>query len=160
MAVAASITFPKFKHSPSIVHPLELTSHWNMNKYPVMPASEAFGLLSMNNKMSVIDGRSQGEYEKAHFENTLNIPILSDSHRHDVGLTYKIEGAEAAKVLGHKLVSGDYKEELISGNVNNQNFPAFFIPKQVEGFYFRCRFIKQKTVYKPFIKMAYPGPAL
>ena len=84
-----------------------------MNKHPVMPASEAFRLLSMNNKMSVIDVRSQGEYEKAHFGNTLNIPILSDSHRHDVGLTYKIEGSEAAKVLGHKLVSGDYKEELI-----------------------------------------------
>ena len=84
-----------------------------MNKHPVIPASEAFRLLSMNNKMSVIDVRSQGEYEKAHFGNTINIPILSDSHRHDVGLTYKTEGSEAAKALGHKLVSGDYKEELI-----------------------------------------------
>jgi len=84
-----------------------------MNKHPVMPASEAFRLLSMNNKMTVIDVRSQGEYEKAHFGNTLNIPILSDSHRHEVGLTYKIEGSEAAKALGHKLVSGDSKEELI-----------------------------------------------
>ena len=78
-----------------------------------MPASEAFRLLCINNKMFVIDVRSQGEYEKAHFENTVNIPILSDSHRHDVGLTYKNEGSEAAKALGHKLVSGDYKEELI-----------------------------------------------
>ena len=84
-----------------------------MNKHPTMPASEAFRLLSINNKMSVIDVRSQGEYEKAHFGNTVNIPILSDSHRHDVGLTYKTEGSEAAKALGHKLVSGDYKEELI-----------------------------------------------
>ena len=84
-----------------------------MNKHPTMPAAEAFRLLSMNNKMSVIDVRSQGEYEKAHFENTSNIPILSDSHRHDVGLTYKTEGSEAAKALGHKLVNGDYKDELI-----------------------------------------------
>ena len=84
-----------------------------MNKHPVIPAAEAFRLLSINNKISVIDVRSQGEYEKAHFDNTVNIPILSDSHRHDVGLTYKNEGAEAAKALGHKLVSGDYKEELI-----------------------------------------------
>jgi tRNA 2-selenouridine synthase len=84
-----------------------------MNKHPVMPAFEAFRLLGNNNKMSVIDVRSQGEYEKAHFGNTLNIPILSDSHRHEVGLTYKIEGSEAAKSLGHKLVSGDYKEKLI-----------------------------------------------
>jgi tRNA 2-selenouridine synthase len=84
-----------------------------MNKHPVMPASEAFRLLSIKNNMSVIDVRSQGEYEKAHFVNSLNIPILSDSHRHDVGLTYKNKGSEAAKALGHKLVSGDYKEELI-----------------------------------------------
>ena len=84
-----------------------------MNKHPVIPAAEAFRLLSKNNKVSVIDVRSQGEYEKAHFDNTVNIPILSDSHRHDVGFTYKNEGAEAAKALGHKLVSGDYKEELI-----------------------------------------------
>ncbi len=84
-----------------------------MEKHPVMPAPEAFKLLGGNNKMSVIDIRSEGEYEKAHFANTINIPILSDSHRHDVGLAYKIEGSEAAKALGHKLVSGDYKEELI-----------------------------------------------
>ncbi len=78
-----------------------------------MTASEAFGLLSINNKMTVIDVRSQGEYEKAHFGNTINIPILSDTHRHDVGLTYKNEGSEAAKALGHTLVSGDYKEQMI-----------------------------------------------
>jgi tRNA 2-selenouridine synthase len=84
-----------------------------MDNHPVIPASEAFKLLAMNNKMSIIDVRSEGEYEKAHFANTINIPILSDSHRHDVGLTYKIEGSEAAKALGHKLVSGDYKEQLI-----------------------------------------------
>jgi len=47
--------------------------------------------------------------EKARFENTLNIPILLDAHRHDAGLTYKTKGSEAAKALGHKLVSGDYR---------------------------------------------------
>jgi tRNA 2-selenouridine synthase len=78
-----------------------------------MPAAEAFRLLSTNNQMAVIDARSEGEFEKAHFENTVNIPILSDAHRHDVGLTYKTEGSEAAKALGHKLVSGDYKERMI-----------------------------------------------
>ncbi len=75
--------------------------------HPTMPAAEAFRLLSTNNQMAVIDVRSEGEYAKAHFENTVNIPILSDAHRHDVGLTYKTEGSEAAKALGHKLVSGD-----------------------------------------------------
>ncbi|MFA6051993.1 MAG: tRNA 2-selenouridine(34) synthase MnmH [Methylobacter sp.] len=84
-----------------------------MNNHPTMPAAEAFRLLSANNQTAVIDVRSEGEYEKAHFENTVNMPILSDAHRHDVGLTYKTEGSEAAKALGHKLVSGDYKERMI-----------------------------------------------
>ncbi|MDD5463156.1 MAG: tRNA 2-selenouridine(34) synthase MnmH [Methylococcales bacterium] len=84
-----------------------------MNNPLTMPAPEAFELLSINNRMSVIDVRSEGEYAKAHFGNTLNIPILSDAHRHDVGLTYKMEGSEAAKALGHNLVSGSYKEEMI-----------------------------------------------
>jgi tRNA 2-selenouridine synthase len=82
-------------------------------KYPTMPAAEAFRLLSTNNQASVIDVRSEGEYEKAHFEKTLNIPILSDAHRHDVGLIYKTEGPEAAQALGHKLVSGNYKDRMI-----------------------------------------------
>ena len=82
-------------------------------KHLTMPAAEAFRLLSTNNQAAVIDVRSEGEYEKAHFENTVNIPILSDAHRHDVGLTYKTEGSDAAKALGHKLVSGQYKERMI-----------------------------------------------
>ena len=84
-----------------------------MKEYPTMPAAEAFRLLSTIKHAAIIDVRSEGEYEKAHFENTVNIPILSDSHRHDVGLTYKTEGSEAAKALGHRLVSGDYKERMI-----------------------------------------------
>ncbi|MFA6163609.1 MAG: tRNA 2-selenouridine(34) synthase MnmH [Methylobacter sp.] len=81
--------------------------------HPTIPATEAFRLLSTNNQMAVIDVRSEGEYEKAQFENTVNIPILSDAHRHDVGLIYKTEGSESAKELGHKLVSGVYKERMI-----------------------------------------------
>ena len=82
---------------------------------PTLSAAEAFRLLSTNYKMAVIDVRSEGEYDKGHFKNTINRPILSDSHRHDVGLTYKTEGSEAAKALGHQLVSGDYKDRMIQG---------------------------------------------
>ncbi len=78
-----------------------------------MSAAESFRLLSTNKLAAVIDVRSESEYAKAHFDNTLNIPILSDAHRHQVGLTYKTEGSEAAKVLGHKLVSGNYKDRMI-----------------------------------------------
>lgn len=83
-----------------------------MIKHPTIPASEAFNQLG-NLEVAIIDVRSEGEFEKAHFDNTVNIPILSDAHRHDVGLTYKVEGSEAAQVLGHQLVSGEYKDNMI-----------------------------------------------
>ncbi|MGR8940486.1 MAG: tRNA 2-selenouridine(34) synthase MnmH [Gammaproteobacteria bacterium] len=84
-----------------------------MSSHPTLPAADAFSLLSTSNTLTVIDVRSEGEYQKAHFANTLNIPILSDAHRHDVGLAYKTEGSEAAKALGYRLVSGGYKDTLI-----------------------------------------------
>lgn len=84
-----------------------------MNKYPIMQADEAFKLIG-NHDLTVIDVRSESEYQKAHFENTANSPILSDAHRHQVGLAYKQQGSEAAKALGHQLVSGDYKQQMIT----------------------------------------------
>lgn len=84
-----------------------------MVQHPIISSSEAFDLISAGKSLSVIDVRSEGEFDKAHFARTANIPILSDAHRHQVGLTYKNEGSEAAKALGHQLVSGEYKEALI-----------------------------------------------
>ncbi|MCB9025273.1 MAG: tRNA 2-selenouridine(34) synthase MnmH [Bdellovibrionaceae bacterium] len=52
-----------------------------------------------------IDVRSEGEYANGHFVGSLNIPILNDSHRHEVGLTYKKLGQDRAIELGYKLVS-------------------------------------------------------
>ena len=51
-----------------------------------------------------IDVRSPGEFHKGSFPNSINIPILNDDHRHQVGLTYKQVGKEAAIALGHQLV--------------------------------------------------------
>jgi tRNA 2-selenouridine synthase len=84
-----------------------------MKQYPTIPSSDAFELLCASKKPPAIDVRSEGEYEKAHFAYTVNVPILSDAHRHEVGLIYKNEGSEAARALGYRLVSGEYKEELI-----------------------------------------------
>ncbi|MGR8931686.1 MAG: tRNA 2-selenouridine(34) synthase MnmH [Gammaproteobacteria bacterium] len=83
-----------------------------MNKHPMIGAAEAIKRIT-NADVTVIDVRSEAEYEKAHFGNTINIPILSDPHRHQVGLTYKQLGSEQAKTLGHQLVSGDYKQLMI-----------------------------------------------
>ncbi|MFI3184950.1 MAG: tRNA 2-selenouridine(34) synthase MnmH [Methylococcaceae bacterium] len=81
--------------------------------HPSISAAEAFRLLCSHKLAAALDVRSEGEYRQAHFENTINSPILSDAHRHEVGIIYKTEGSEVAKALGHKLVSGNYKDLMI-----------------------------------------------
>ena len=63
--------------------------------------------------ISLIDVRSEGEFNQGSFPGTVNIPILDNEQRHLVGLTYKQEGQEKAMVLGHQLVSGTDKENKI-----------------------------------------------
>jgi tRNA 2-selenouridine synthase len=51
-----------------------------------------------------IDVRSEKEFAEGHFPGFVNIPILNDDHRHQVGLCYKTRGQAAAVELGHELV--------------------------------------------------------
>ena len=60
-----------------------------------------------------LDVRAEQEYAKGHFPNSINAPILNDDERHQVGTTYKQQGADAAVALGHKLVSGTLREQRI-----------------------------------------------
>ena len=51
-----------------------------------------------------IDVRSELEFEKAALPGTINIPLLLQAERHEIGIAYKNEGQEAAIALGEKLV--------------------------------------------------------
>ena len=51
----------------------------------------------------ILDVRSEGEFAESHVPGFTNIPILDNSERHQVGLTYKNEGNEAAVKLGYAL---------------------------------------------------------
>ncbi len=62
---------------------------------------------------TIIDVRSESEYQKAHLPNSINIPILNDCDRDLVGKCYKEKGSEIAIELGHELVSGDKKEAFL-----------------------------------------------
>lgn len=66
----------------------------------------------------VIDVRSPGEYDADHIPGALNVPLLSNKHRHHVGVVYKMGGQEAAIALGHKLV--DPLREQILENLAGQ----------------------------------------
>ena len=60
-----------------------------------------------------IDFRAPAEYAKGHLPHSINLPILDDEQRREVGRTYRLQGPEAARKLGHKRVSGSLREARI-----------------------------------------------
>ncbi len=52
----------------------------------------------------VIDVRAPVEYARGHIPGAINIPLLSDDQRHQVGLCFRESGKEAAMLLGLQLV--------------------------------------------------------
>jgi len=65
------------------------------------------------NNTPLIDVRAPVEFKKGAFFNAVNLPIMSDEERHEVGICYKNKGNEKAIELGHELVSGDIKEQRV-----------------------------------------------
>ncbi len=55
----------------------------------------------------VIDVRSPGEFAEDHLPGAINLPVLSDDERIEVGTLYRKDGAFAARRLGAGLVSGN-----------------------------------------------------
>ena len=62
----------------------------------------------------LIDLRSPIEFAKGTFPQSVNLPILNNDERAKIGKTYKHQGNAAAVKLGHRLVSGDQKENRVS----------------------------------------------
>ena len=77
-----------------------------------LPLGDDFKSIVLNDT-PLIDVRAPVEFEKGAFPNTVNLPLMSDEERHLVGLRYKQKGNEEATKLGHKLVSGERKEQRI-----------------------------------------------
>lgn len=56
-----------------------------------------------------IDLRAPGEFAAGAVPGAVNLPLLTDDERHQVGLTYKTDGQAAAVALGERLVSGEIR---------------------------------------------------
>ncbi len=61
-----------------------------------------------------IDVRSPGEFAAGHIPGAVNLPILDDHERAQVGTTYRLDGPSAAHALGHQLVSGSVRDTRVA----------------------------------------------
>jgi tRNA 2-selenouridine synthase len=57
-----------------------------------------------------IDVRAPVEFQVGHIPEAVNLPLLTDHERHEIGLRYKQQGPESAIALGHELVSGEVRK--------------------------------------------------
>lgn len=60
--------------------------------------------LKLRNSLPVIDVRSEGEFETGHIQSAINIPLLNNDERVEVGTDYKQKGQAEAIRTGFRLV--------------------------------------------------------
>ncbi len=60
--------------------------------------------LTLRKQLPVVDVRSQGEFQEGHIRGAINIPLLNNEERAEVGTDYKQKGQKEAIKTGFKLV--------------------------------------------------------
>ncbi len=66
-------------------------------------------------EIPLLDVRAPVEFLAGSLPGAVNLPIMDDEQRHQVGTCYKKAGKEEAMALGFRLVSGDTRDERIAG---------------------------------------------
>ncbi len=79
---------------------------------PKRPDSADFRQIFLND-LPLIDTRAPMEFAQGAFPNTVNLPLMTDDERAQVGLCYKRRGQAAAIALGHELVQGEVKAQRV-----------------------------------------------
>ena len=65
-------------------------------------------------EVPLIDVRAPIEFEVGAFPTAINLPLMDNREREQVGICYKQEGHDSAVVLGNKLVSGEIKQARVN----------------------------------------------
>jgi len=81
----------------------------------------------------MIDVRAPCEFEQGAFPYAINLPIMSDDEREQVGICYKQNGQQSAIDLGHQIIHGDLKTARVSSWV------AFALKNLDNGFLYCFR---------------------
>ncbi len=61
----------------------------------------------------LLDVRAPVEFEQGAFPHTINVPLINDEERTEIGIRYKQQGQDAAIELGHQLVQGETKAQRV-----------------------------------------------
>jgi len=80
---------------------------------PQRPDTEDYRALFLNST-PMIDTRAPGEFARGAFPTALNLPLMTDDERAQVGTCYKREGQQRAIELGHQLVNGETRANRIA----------------------------------------------
>ncbi|MCE2407226.1 MAG: tRNA 2-selenouridine(34) synthase MnmH [Pseudomonadales bacterium] len=78
-----------------------------------MVASIADHAAILRDNTPVLDVRAPVEYARGSLPNSVNVPLLTDNERAEVGIRYKQSGNESAVALGYDLVKGSTKHQRI-----------------------------------------------
>ncbi len=65
-------------------------------------------------EMPLIDVRAPVEFNQGSLPGAVNLPLMVDDERHQVGIAYKQQGQQAAIGLGERLVSGEVKRARVN----------------------------------------------
>jgi len=102
-------------------------------------------------KTPLIDVRAPIEFQDGAIPHSINLPLMNDEERRQVGICYKQSGQGAAIELGHQLVCGELKEARVESWRNYiQQYP------EAEVFCFRgglrsqisCQWLKETGISK------------
>lgn len=63
---------------------------------------------ALRERLPLVDARSEGEFAQSHIPGAINIPILNNTERIQVGTLYKQAGPEKATLKGFELVGPDF----------------------------------------------------
>lgn len=77
------------------------------------PDSREFSRLFLAD-VPLLDTRAPGEFAEGAFPQAVNLPLMDDAQRAQVGLCYKQHGQQAAIALGHRLVDGPIKDSRVA----------------------------------------------
>ncbi|TVP51101.1 MAG: tRNA 2-selenouridine(34) synthase MnmH [Halomonas sp.] len=77
-------------------------------------ATTPVALSLISDDRPLIDVRAPVEFAQGALPGAVNLPLMNDEERHQVGIAYKQQGQATAISLGERLVSGDIKQARIS----------------------------------------------